>query len=56
METTQASQQMADFGITEFFWMALQPLWALASLQFPDLFTISRTPWTSDQLVAMPLP
>jgi hypothetical protein len=31
-------------------------LWALASFQFPDLFTIGRTPWTSDQLVARPLP
>jgi hypothetical protein len=30
-------------------WMALQPLWALASFQFPDLFKISRTPWTGDQ-------
>jgi hypothetical protein len=36
--------------------MALQPLWALASFQFPDLFTIGRTPWTSDQVVARPLP
>jgi uncharacterized protein YegL len=36
--------------------MALQPLWALASFQFPDLFTIGRTPWTSDQLCARPLP
>jgi hypothetical protein len=36
--------------------MALQPLWALAAFQFPDLFTIGRTPWTSDQLVARPLP
>jgi hypothetical protein len=39
-----------------FFWMALQPLWALASFRFPDLFTIGTTPWTSDQLVARPLP
>jgi hypothetical protein len=29
--------------------MALQPLWALAAFQPPDLFTIGRTPWTSDQ-------
>jgi hypothetical protein len=36
--------------------MALQPLWALASFQFPDLFTIGRTPWTGDQFVARPLP
>jgi hypothetical protein len=36
--------------------MALQPLWALAAFQFPDLFTIGRTPWMSDQLVARPLP
>jgi hypothetical protein len=36
--------------------MVLQPLWALACFQFPDLFTIGRTPWTSDQLVARPLP
>jgi hypothetical protein len=32
------------------FLMALQPLWALATFQFPDLFTIGRTPCTSDQL------
>jgi hypothetical protein len=36
--------------------MALQPLWALAAFQFPDLFTIGRTPLTSDHLVARPLP
>jgi hypothetical protein len=36
--------------------MALQPLWALSSFKFPDLFTIGSTSWTSDQLVAMPLP
>jgi hypothetical protein len=36
--------------------MALQLLWALASFQFPDLFTVGRTPWTSHQLVAKPLP
>jgi hypothetical protein len=35
---------------------ALQPLWTLASFHFPALFTIGRTPWTSDQLVARPLP
>jgi hypothetical protein len=38
------------------FLMALQPLWALAAFQFPDLFTISKTPWRSDQLLARPLP
>jgi hypothetical protein len=38
-------------------WMALQPLWALASFQFPDLFIpIGRVPWTSDQLIARSLP
>jgi hypothetical protein len=35
--------------------MALQPLWTLTSFQSPDLFTIGRTSWTSDQLVARPL-
>jgi hypothetical protein len=40
-----------------FFSLALQPPWALASaFQFHDHFTDSRTPWTSDQLVARPLP
>jgi hypothetical protein len=39
-----------------FFLLALQPLWALACFQFPDLFTIGRIPWTGDQLVARPLP
>jgi hypothetical protein len=38
------------------FWLALQPLWALASFQFPDLITIGRTPWTCDQPAARPLP
>jgi hypothetical protein len=36
--------------------MALQPLWVLATIQSPDLFTIGRTPWTRDQLVVRPLP
>jgi hypothetical protein len=36
--------------------MALLTLWALASFRFPDLFTIGRTLWTSNQLVARPLP
>jgi hypothetical protein len=36
--------------------MALQPLWAFAAFQSPDLYTIGRTPWTNDQLVAKPLP
>jgi hypothetical protein len=39
----------------EMFWLALQLLWTLASFQFPDLFTIGRTPWTSNQPVARPL-
>jgi hypothetical protein len=38
-----------------FFPLALQPLWALAAYQSPDLFTIGRTPWTCDQPVARPL-
>jgi hypothetical protein len=33
--------------------MALQPLWALAAFQFPDLFTIGITPWMNDQLIAV---
>jgi hypothetical protein len=37
--------------------LPLQPPWALASdVQFHDHFTDGRTPWTSDQLVARPLP
>jgi hypothetical protein len=36
--------------------MALQPLLTLVSFQFPELLQIGRTPWTSDQLVARPLP
>jgi hypothetical protein len=28
----------------------------MASFQFPDLYTIGRIPWASDQLVARPLP
>jgi hypothetical protein len=38
------------------FLMALQPLWALAAFQSPDLLTIGRTPRTSDQFVARALP
>jgi hypothetical protein len=32
--------------------IALQPLWALASFQFPNLFKIGRITWRSDQLVS----
>jgi hypothetical protein len=40
-----------------FFSLAVQPPWALASdFQFHDHFTDGRTHWTSDQLVARPLP
>jgi hypothetical protein len=40
-----------------FFSLAVQPPWALASaFQFHDHFTDGRTSWTSDQLVARPLP
>jgi hypothetical protein len=40
-----------------FFSLAVQPPWALASaFQFHDHFTDGGTPWTSDQLVARPLP
>jgi hypothetical protein len=34
-----------------FLVLALQLLWAMAVFQSPDLFTIGRTPWRSDQLV-----
>jgi hypothetical protein len=44
-----------NFTATLFFLMALEPLWALDAFQSPDLFTIRRTPWTSDQLIARPL-
>jgi hypothetical protein len=37
--------------------LPLKPPWALASdFQFHDHFTDGRTPWTSNQLVARPLP
>jgi hypothetical protein len=40
-----------------FFPLALQPPCILAfDFQFYDHFTDGRTPWTSDQLVAKPLP
>jgi hypothetical protein len=38
------------------FFMALQPLWALAALQCPHLFRVGMTPWTSDEPVTRPLP
>jgi hypothetical protein len=44
-------------AVTIFVSLELQPPWALASaFQFYDHFTDGRTPWTSDQLVARPLP
>jgi hypothetical protein len=40
-----------------FFSLSLQPSWALASaFSFMIIFTDGRTPWTSHQLVARPLP
>jgi hypothetical protein len=46
-----------EVDINSSSWLALQYLCALAPFfQFPDIFTIGRTPWTSDQLVARPLP
>jgi hypothetical protein len=40
-----------------FFSPDLEPLWALASdFKFHDHFADGRIPWTSDQLVARPLP
>jgi hypothetical protein len=42
---------------TSFFHWLYSPLWTLASaFQFHDHFTDGRTPWTSNQLVARPLP
>jgi hypothetical protein len=41
---------------TLFFSLALQPSWALAAFQSPDLYKIGRTPWTCDQPVARLLP
>jgi hypothetical protein len=35
---------------------ALQPLWTLAAFQFLNLYTVGRTPWTSEKPVARPLP
>jgi hypothetical protein len=52
----------SDRGVIEvqfgnFVSLAVQPPWALASdFQFHNHFTDGRTPWTSDQLVAKPLP
>jgi hypothetical protein len=50
------SHLYAFHPVVSIFLIALQPLWALASFQFPDLFTIGWTPWTSEQLVARLLP
>jgi hypothetical protein len=48
-----ASESILSF----FFSLAVQPPWALASaFQFYYHFTDGRTPWTSNQLVARPLP
>jgi hypothetical protein len=49
--TRYQEQRMRSFSVD------LQPPWALASdFQFHDHFTDGRTSWTSDQLVARPLP
>jgi hypothetical protein len=61
MQCIKTSRVCSDFERRQmyrtFFSLALQPLWALASaFQFHDHFTDGRTPWTSDQLVARPLP
>jgi hypothetical protein len=43
--------------ILNFFHLLLEPHWTLAfDFQFHDHFTDCRTPWTSDQLAARPLP
>jgi hypothetical protein len=42
------SSSVSSPSLIFFFWLPLQPLWALVSFQFPDIFTIGRTPWTSD--------
>jgi hypothetical protein len=39
-----------------FFQQLCSPCGAWPLFQFPDLFTIGRTPWTSDQPTARPLP
>jgi hypothetical protein len=37
--------------------MALQPfVWPWPLYQFLDFYTVGKTPWTGDQLVARPLP
>jgi hypothetical protein len=55
--TTEYSHALYSQILNYFFSLALQPPWALASaIQFHDHFTDGRTPWTSDQLVARPLP
>jgi hypothetical protein len=41
---------------SSFSWISLQRLWTLAVFHFPDLFTIGRTPWMSNQLVTRFLP
>jgi hypothetical protein len=46
-----------ELYVDPFFSLALQPPWALSSsFSFMIIFTDGRIPWTSDQLVARPLP
>jgi hypothetical protein len=40
---------------SHFFYWLYSPYRPWPLFQFPDLFTLGRTPWTSDQLVAMSL-
>jgi hypothetical protein len=57
MKSHSYYRQSPDSDFMTVFSLALQPPWALASdFQFHDHFTDGRTPWTSDQLVARPLP
>jgi hypothetical protein len=46
----------ACFKVNFFFQWLYSPRGPWPLFRFPDLFTGGRTPWTSDQLVARPLP
>jgi hypothetical protein len=46
----------ADEGMRDILLNGSTSPWVLTAFQFHNLFKIGRTPWTSDWLVAMPLP
>jgi hypothetical protein len=52
----QLDVEWIQFTALDFFQWLYSPCGPWPLFRFHDLFTGGRTPWTSDQLVARPLP